>query len=73
MASNPRNSRDRAEVLFSRTQTQALSRNRIVSEQDAASDAVAAKTARLREQRLEREAEQAQLAAAKPASTKGKR
>lgn len=73
MASHSKNSRDHAEVLFSRTQTQALSRNRIISEQDAATDAVAAKTARLREQRLEREAAETPVAAKKPATTKGKR
>lgn len=73
MASHSKNSRDHAEVLFSRTQTQALSRNRIFSEQDAATDAVAAKTARLRELRLEKEAADSKAAAEKPARTRSKR
>jgi hypothetical protein len=55
-------SRDQAESMFSKTQTQAMSLNRIVSEQEAASHAREMKTARLRELRLEKEAEE--LAAA---------
>ncbi|TIT56437.1 MAG: hypothetical protein E5W60_25205, partial [Mesorhizobium sp.] len=48
---------DQAESLFSRARTQSMSLSRIVSEQDAASQAREAKTARLRELRLEKEAE----------------
>lgn len=73
MATHSKNSRDQAEVLFSRTQTQSLSRNRIISEQDAAADAQAAKTARLREQRLEREAAESLASAHKPTTGSGKR
>jgi predicted HicB family RNase H-like nuclease len=70
-------SRDQAESIFSKTQTQAMSLNRILSEQDAASREREAKTARLRELRLEKEAEELAVAAAvaKPAAPKriGKR
>ena len=48
---------DQAESLFSRARTQSMSLNRIISEQDAVSLAREAKTARLRELRLEKEAE----------------
>lgn len=65
MTENSRKTRDHAETMFSKTQTQALSLNRILSEQDAASQAREAKTARLRELRLEKEA--AELAAAEVA------
>jgi hypothetical protein len=54
--------RDQAEISFSKTQTQSMVRNRILSEQDAVSQAREAKTARLRELRMEKEAEE--LAAA---------
>jgi hypothetical protein len=70
-------SRDQAESIFSKTQTQAMALNRILSEQDAASREREAKTARLRELRLEKEAEELAVAAAaaKPAAPKriGKR
>ncbi|MDX8482591.1 hypothetical protein RFN28_29645 [Mesorhizobium sp. VK24D] len=46
-----------AESLLSKARTQSMSLNRIVSEQDAVSQAREAKTARLRELRLEKEAE----------------
>ncbi|WP_181178255.1 hypothetical protein [Mesorhizobium sp. B4-1-3] len=62
----PKTSRDQAESLFSKSRTQSMSLNRIMSERDAASQAREAKTARLRELRLEKEAETAALAA--PAS-----
>ena len=42
---------DQAGSLFSKTQTQSMSLNRILSERDAVSEAREAKTARLREQR----------------------
>ncbi|WP_027169891.1 hypothetical protein [Mesorhizobium sp. WSM3224] len=66
---------DQAESLFSRTRTQSMSLNRIISEQDAASQAREAKTARLRELRLEKEAEDRVAAAALAALPKraGKR
>jgi hypothetical protein len=68
-------SRDQAESIFSKTQTQSLSLNRIISEQDAASKARELKTARLREMRLEKEAQDLAEAAAKPVAPKrvGKR
>ncbi|RVC72967.1 hypothetical protein EN745_33475 [Mesorhizobium sp. M4A.F.Ca.ET.022.05.2.1] len=66
---------DQAESLFSRARTQSMSLGRIVSEQDAASQAREAKTARLRELRLEKEAEHRVAAAALAALPKrtGKR
>ncbi|BCG95323.1 hypothetical protein [Mesorhizobium sp. 131-2-1] len=66
---------DQAESLFSRARTQSMSLSRIVSEQDAASQAREAKTARLRELRLEKEAEDRVAAAALAALPKrtGKR
>jgi hypothetical protein len=67
-------SRDQAESSFSRTQTQFLARTRVVSEQDAVSQSRDEKTARLRELRLQKEAEE-ELAAAKapPSRKKGNR
>ena len=58
LAENSKKSRDQAEISFSKTQTQSMSRNRIMSEQDAVSQAREAKTARLRELRMEKEAEE---------------
>lgn len=58
LTENSRKTRDHAETMFSKTQTQMLSLGRIMSEQDAASQAREAKTARLREMRLEKEAEE---------------
>lgn len=55
---------DPAVSLFSKTQTQSMSLNRILSERDAVSEAREAKTARLREQRLEKEADELAAAAA---------
>lgn len=63
MSANSRKPRDRAESVFSKTQTQSLSLGRIISEQDAVSRAREEKTARLKELRLEKEAAD-QLAAA---------
>ena len=56
LAENSKKSRDQAEISFSKTQTQSMSRTRIMSEQDAVSQAREAKTARLRELRMEKEA-----------------
>jgi hypothetical protein len=66
---------DGAGSLFSKTQTQSMSLNRIISERDAVSEAREAKTARLRELRMEREADESALAAAQAALPKraGKR
>ncbi|UCI10267.1 hypothetical protein [Mesorhizobium sp. B1-1-8] len=66
---------DQAVSLFSKTLTQSMSLNRIISERDAVSQAREAKTARLRELRLEKEADDratALAAAALPKRT-GKR
>jgi hypothetical protein len=68
---NSKKSRDQAESFFSKTQTQSMALNRIVSEHDAVSQAREEKTARLRELRLEKEA--GELAAAPAAKRKGKR
>ena len=63
--------RDRAEIVFSKPQTQSLALSRLRSEHDALYQARAEKTARLRELRLEKEAEA--LAAAPVAGHKAKR
>jgi hypothetical protein len=55
---------DQPVSLFSKTQTQSMSLNRIISERDAVSEAREAKTARLREQRLEKQADEMVAAAA---------
>lgn len=75
MTATSNKSRDQAESIFSKTRTQSMSLNRIVSEQDAVSRAREAKTARLRELRLEKEAEDMAAAAALAALPKraGKR
>ncbi|CCV13022.1 hypothetical protein [Mesorhizobium sp. STM 4661] len=70
MTATSNKSRDQAESIFSKTRTQSMSLNRIISEQDAVSQAREAKTARLRELRLEREAEDMAAAAALVASPK---
>ena len=54
---------DNAVSLFSKTQTQSMSLNHIISERDAVSEAREAKTARLRELRLERAADELAVAA----------
>ncbi len=61
---------DQAESVFSKARTQSMSLNRIISEQDAVSQAREAKTARLRELRLEKEADDMAAAAALAASPK---
>ena len=71
MTVNSKKSRDQAETFFSKTQTQSMALNRIISEHDAVSQAREEKTARLRELRLEKEAEE--LATATAAQRKGKR
>lgn len=75
MTATSKTARDQAESIFSKTRTQSMSLNRIVSEQDAASAARDAKTARLRELRLEKEADAAAAAIALAAQPKraGKR
>lgn len=67
---------EQAGSLFSKTQTQSMSLNRILSERDAVSEAREAKTARLRELRKEKkEADDMAAAAALAALPKraGKR
>jgi hypothetical protein len=71
VTANSKKSRDQAEMSFSKTQTQSLALNRVLSEHDAVSQAREEKTARLRELRLEKEAEE--FAAAPAAKRKGKR
>jgi hypothetical protein len=71
MTDNSKKSREQAEMSFSKTQTQSLALNRILSEHDAVSQAREEKTARLRELRLEKEAEE--LATATAAKRRGKR
>lgn len=71
MTANSKKSRDQAETSFSKTQTQSMALNRIISEHDAVSQAREEKTARLRELRLEKEAEE--LTAAPAGKRKGKR
>jgi hypothetical protein len=71
VTANSKKSRDQAETFFSKTQTQSMALNRIISEHDAVSQAREEKTARLRELRLEKEAEE--HAAAPSDKRKGKR
>jgi hypothetical protein len=66
LTENSKKSREQAEISFSKTQTQSMARNRIMSEQDAVSQAREAKTARLRELRMEKEAEELAAAEAAP-------
>ena len=66
MTANSRKTRDQAESAFSKTQTQFLSLGRIISERDAVSEAREAKTARLRELRLDKQADDLAAAAAAP-------
>ena len=66
MTANSRKTRDQAESAFSKTQTQFLSLGRILSEQEAISQAREAKTARLRELRLDKQADDLAAAAAAP-------
>jgi hypothetical protein len=56
LTENSTKARDQAESAFSRTQTQFMARNRTISEIDAVAAERDAKTQRLRELRLEKEA-----------------
>ena len=69
MTQNSTKTREQAELAFGKTQTQFLNRNRTISEIDDVAAEREAKTARLREQRLEREAN-AVAAAPAPARKK---
>lgn len=51
-------SRTHAEAAFLKTQTQSLSRNRLLSETESLNQERDAKTARLKEQRLRKEADE---------------
>ncbi|MBZ9921161.1 MULTISPECIES: hypothetical protein [unclassified Mesorhizobium] len=70
MTANSKTAADQAVPLFSKTQTQSMSLNRIISERDALTQAREAKTARLRELRLEKEADEMAAAAAQAALPK---
>lgn len=72
MTANSKKPHDEAETSFSKTRTQHLALNRILSERDAASQAREEKTARLRELRLGKEAEEL-VAASAIQQHKGKR
>jgi hypothetical protein len=67
LTENSTKARDQAESAFNRTQTQFMARNRVISEIDTVAAEREAKTQRLREQRLEKEA---QTPAAVPAPRK---
>lgn len=56
MTENSTKTRDQAETAFSRTQTQFMARNRTIAEIDDVAAAREAKTLRLRELRLQMEA-----------------
>ncbi len=56
MTDNSTKARDQAESAFSKTQTQFMARNRTISEIDTVAMERDAKTLRLRELRLEKEA-----------------
>ena len=75
MTAHSKTTAEPAVSLFSKTQTQSMSLGRIMSERDAVSEAREAKTARLRELRLEKEANELAAAAALAALPKrtGKR
>ena len=59
-------SRTQAEAAFLKTQTQSLSRDRLLSETESLNQERDAKTARLREQRLRKEADQRADSATNP-------
>lgn len=65
MSDKPQSARERAESAFGKTQTQSLARNRIVDESEAIAKERDAKTARLKEMRLQKEAEEMRTAPAK--------
>jgi hypothetical protein len=56
LTENSSKTREQAELAFSKTQTEFLARSRTISEIDAVAAERDAKTARLRELRLEKEA-----------------
>lgn len=58
MSDNSQSARERADRAFGKTQTQFLARNRIVAENDAIANEREAKTARLKEMRLQKEAQE---------------
>ncbi|KQY43668.1 hypothetical protein [Rhizobium sp. Root483D2] len=70
MTENSTKARDQAETAFSRTQTQFMARSRTISEIDAVAAERDAKTQRLRELRLEKEAAATAKAAAAEKQTK---
>lgn len=59
-------SRTQAEAAFLKTQTQSLSRNRLLSEVESQNQARDANTARLKEQRLRKEAHERAAAVTVP-------
>lgn len=69
MSRDPQSARERAELNFGKTQTQSLARNRIVDESEAIARERDAKTARLKEMRLQKEAEE-KLAGTAPRTSK---
>jgi hypothetical protein len=71
MYENSLKTRERAESAFARTQTQHLARSRIASERDDIAAAQSAKTIRLRELRLQKEAAESAMAPL-PAKAKGR-
>ncbi|RXT54857.1 hypothetical protein B6S44_14740 [Bosea sp. Tri-44] len=72
MAENSK-SRVTADAAFLRTQTQSLTRNRVLSETETITQARDANTARLKELRLQKEAADRAAAASAPPTPKRKR
>lgn len=72
MAENSK-SRIQADAAFLKTQTQSLARNRIASETDSVTQTRDANTARLKEQRLHKEALDRAAAAAAPPKPKARK
>lgn len=72
MAENSK-SRATADAAFLRTQTQSLTRNRLLSETETITQARDANTARLKELRLQKEAAERAAAASAPPKPKRKR
>lgn len=70
MLDNPQKSRERAEIAFAKTQTQAMARSRIEAERDEFNAARDAKTQRLAELRLQKEAEERAMLMLVPAGKK---
>lgn len=65
--------RTEADNNFLKVQTQALARNRIISEADSIAQARDANTAKLRQLRLQKEALEREALALAPAKTKARR